>query len=213
MNIGFKNLHRHVTASCMAGLISIAGVPLIWIAPALAQAPGTAILSTVQASALTIPMVAGIQQAAGNISAIESVIASTVIAGIHSFPGGAASIVQAVSAAALQAGVSDSVIGTALGQAVAALAITSQAQAIALASAVGATLDIAGQTAFNAATIGVTVNGLSLATAVAEAGVSPVQTAATIGGTNAGGGFAGGSSGSGSGGNGACVPTASATRC
>jgi hypothetical protein len=195
----------------MAGLISIAGVPLVWTGPV--QAQGAAILSTVQAVAITAPMVAGIRQAAGDISAIESVIAGTVIAGIHSFPGGTASIVQAVSASASQAGVNDSVIGTALGQAVAALAVTSPVLAIGLASAVGATLDIAGQTAFNAVTIGVTVNGLSLATAVAEAGVSPIQTAATIGGTGPGGGFAGGSSGSGSGGNGACVPTASTTRC
>jgi len=213
MIIDFRKLNYRLAVSCMAGLITLAGVPVSLSIPALAQTPASAILSTVQATAITTPMVAGINQAAGNTSVIESVIASTVISAIRSFPGSAASIIQAVSASASQAGVSDAVIGTAIGQAVAALAITSPTQAIALASAVSGTLNSAGQTAFNAATNGVTVNGISLATAVAQAGVSPIQTAATIGGAGPGGGFAGGSSGAGSGGNAACVPTASTTRC
>jgi hypothetical protein len=211
-----NRLMRRSISIGTAALIVFCGVSASSVLPLSAQVI-TALTST-QASDITAPMITGIQTAGTDVSAIESVISATTGSAAQNFPTAEASVLQAVVSASEISSAPAIAVGAGVGQSVVLLAgnPATASFAVALAAAAPSVMNVAELTAFNAATASVTINGQSLAAAVARLGTQAQQiTAAIPAAANNTNGFGAGGlpPGTGSAGAAGCIPTTSATHC
>jgi hypothetical protein len=214
--IAGNRLDRRVLSMGMAALIAFFGVSASSILPLSAQVVTT--LTPTQASDITAPMVTGIHTAGTDATAVESVISATTTSSAQSYPTAPASVLQAIVSASEIAGAAQNAVGGGVGQAIVLLAgnPATASLAVALAAAAPSVMNAAELAAFNAATAAVTINGQTLAAAVAALGTQAQQITAAIPGTaaNTNGFGAGGlPPGTGSAGAAGCIPTTSVTHC